>query len=126
MNNLYQRMLLKQHLEQEQYEKQAHKKHYEQYKHKEYYKNNYEKQKQRAREYYWKNREFILERRRTQKYNNQLYYKQWYEKNKVELNLRRGKRPRTKGVNFNYNNTYGITYNPMLDKKEPSFIVSFA
>ena len=59
MNNLYQRMLLKQHLEQEQYEKQAHKKHYEQYKHKEYYKNNYEKQKQRAREYYWKNRESL-------------------------------------------------------------------
>ena len=48
-------------------------------------KDRYEKQKQYAREYYWKNREYVLERNRMKKYERSEYFKQWYEKNKKNL-----------------------------------------
>ena len=54
-----------------------------------YYTVNKEKQKQRAKEWYWKNREYVLERQRQKKYSNSQYYKEWYQKNKIELNKRR-------------------------------------
>ena len=43
-------------------------------------KQRYEKQKQYSREYYWRNREYILERNRILKYERSEYFKQWYEK----------------------------------------------
>jgi hypothetical protein len=45
--------------------------------------------KKNAREYYWKNREYILERQKTRKYNTSDYYKKWYQENKEELNKKR-------------------------------------
>jgi len=73
----------------EQLKKDVNRKHYEKYKDKEYYKKNYEKQKQRSREYYWKNREYILERQRAKKYETSEYYKEWYKNNREELNMHR-------------------------------------
>lgn len=69
--------------------KDVNRKHYQKYKDKEYHKKNYEKQKQRSREYYWKNREYILERQRAKKYETSEYYKQWYKNNREELNMHR-------------------------------------
>ena len=86
---------------------------------------NYEKQKQRSREYYWNNREYVLERQRQRKQLNQEYYKQWYEKNKVELNERRNGKRNKKGIKFNYNSnnlTYKIYDNT---KKEPPCFTLF-
>ncbi len=60
---------------------------------------NYEKQKQRAKEYYWKNRDYVLERQRTKKFQTREYYKQWYQKNKQELNqIRYGDKSKVKNT----------------------------
>ena len=69
--------------------KEVNRKHYQKYKDREYHKKNYEKQKERSREYYWKNREYILERQRAKKYETSEYYKQWYKNNREELNMHR-------------------------------------
>jgi len=51
-----------------------------------------EKRKERNRkalEYYYKNKDYILERQRTRKHYNQNYYCQWYEKNKYRVQEKR-------------------------------------
>ena len=74
--------------------KEKNRKHYLKYKDKEYYKKNYEKQKEYARNYYWKNRDYVLERQRAKKYETSQYYKQWYQNNREQVNLiRYGKKP---------------------------------
>ena len=82
MENLYQKLLDKQKLKKQ-----------------ENYKRNYEKQKQSSREYYWKNKEYVLERQRTKKFQTSQYYKEWYQKNKGELNMKRyGKKMNEKKI----------------------------
>ena len=77
MENLYQKLLDKQKLKKQ-----------------ENYKRNYENQKQRSREYYWKNKEYVLERQRTKKFQTSQYYKEWYQKNRDKVNIKRyGKKP---------------------------------
>lgn len=48
-----------------------------------------EKNKQRAKDWYWRNREYVLQRQKQNNYNNSEYYKDWYQKNKIELNNKR-------------------------------------
>jgi len=48
-----------------------------------------ERQKEVAKKYYYKNREYVLERQRTRKYQNSQYYKEWYKKNRIELLTKR-------------------------------------
>lgn len=119
MENLYQKMLIKQKYEKEHKEKSKNQEHYIKYiksNRKEYYEKNKEKQRQRAKDYYWKNREYVLERQRQRKQLNQEYYKQWYEKNKFELNQ---KRKGKKGIKFNYNSK-NLTYKKYDNtKKKP-------
>jgi hypothetical protein len=57
-------------------------------------KDRYEKQKQYAREYYWKNREYVLERNRMKKYERSEYFKQWYEKNKKNKKIKQQFKPK--------------------------------
>jgi hypothetical protein len=66
--------------------KEANRKHYLKYKDKEYYKKNYEKQKEISRQYYWKNREAILEKNKMKKLYTNQYYKEWYQLNKNQVN----------------------------------------
>lgn len=53
-----------------------------------------EKQKEYARNYYWKNKEYVLERRQKKNYETSQYYKEWYKKNREQIILSRyGKKP---------------------------------
>ncbi len=47
--------------------KEANRKHYQKYKDRDYHKKNYEKQKQRSRKYYYKNRKNIIKSQREKK-----------------------------------------------------------
>lgn len=89
-------------LEQERIEnekKEINKANYQKYKDRDYYK----KSNQRAKDWYWRNREYVLERQKQKNYNNSEYYKDWYQKNKVQLNqIRYGDRSGTR------------TYKPLL------------
>lgn len=67
--------------QEEQLKKEGYIRNYQKYKYK-----NYEKQKERARKYYWENREYVLARQQVKKYQKQEYYKEWYQKNKEQLN----------------------------------------
>ena len=52
---------------------------------------------EKALEYYYKNREKILEKNKLNKLNKNSYYREWYFKNKVEVqNRRRGDNPKKK------------------------------
>jgi len=56
-------------------------------------------------EYYYKNRDYILQRQRARKLYNDQYYKEWYEKNKIQLNERRkAQRNGSSKLNKKYNN----------------------
>lgn len=76
-------------------------------------------------EYYYKNRDYVLERQAKKKLLNKKYYKEWYEKNKIELNeKRRTNKGAYKKVNKNYNkktNSNDTPYNNQKPKKEPCF-----
>jgi hypothetical protein len=57
-------------------------------------------------EYYYKNRDYVLQRQRARKLLNNQYYKEWYEKNKVDLNERRkAQRNASSKINKKYNCT---------------------
>jgi len=61
-------------------------------------KEQYEKQKQRSREYYWKNKEYVLERQKAKKFQTSQYYKEWYKNNRDEVNMKRyGRKPNNHG-----------------------------
>ena len=49
-----------------------------------------ERLRKNARKYYWMNRDKILEKRKENKLYTNEYYKNWYNKNRVEVNIRRG------------------------------------
>ncbi len=88
--------------------KDKNRKNYLKYKDRQYHKKNYEKQKEYARNYYWKNREYVLERQRAKKYETSQYYKEWYKNNREQVNLiRYGKKTIISNVN------------PRLKKQEP-------
>lgn len=72
-------------LEQERIEnekKEINKANYEKYKDRDYFKKSKEKNKIRAREWYWRNREYVLEKNKQKKLYNSEYYKDWYQKNR--------------------------------------------
>jgi hypothetical protein len=86
-----------------------------------------EKEKKRLRlnksslDYYYRNRDFILQRQRARKLYNDQYYKQWYEKNKeVVQERRRAKTGAIKRINSTYK-TKKLYDNTKKDK--PSFIL---
>ena len=88
-----------------------------------YYKVNKEKQRQRSRDWYWRNREYVLERQKQKKINNSEYYKQWYQKNKIELNKKRsGDKAGVRSYNKPNNSTYKIYDNI---NKPKSFTICF-
>ncbi len=61
------------------------------------------KQRKRSLEYYYKNREYVLQRQAAKKYYNKLYYKEWYNKNKNKVqDKRRNKNGAEKRVNKEY------------------------
>jgi len=62
---------------------------YQKYKNREYCIRNKEKAKKVSLDWYYNNREYVLERQRIRKYQNSQYYREWYEKNKIELLARR-------------------------------------
>jgi hypothetical protein len=97
--NYYQTFIEKQKKELEELElekKEKNRKNYLKNKHKEYHKKNYEKKKEYARNYYWKNREYVLERQRAKKYETSQYFKEWYKNNRKEVNLISNVKPKLK------------------------------
>jgi hypothetical protein len=97
--NYYQTFIEKQKKELEELElekKEKNRKNYLKNKHKEYHKKNYEKKKEYARNYYWKNREYVLERQRAKKYETSQYFKEWYKNNRKEVNLISNVKPNLK------------------------------
>jgi hypothetical protein len=76
---------------------------YQKYKNREYRIRNKEKSKKVALDWYYNNREYVLERQRIRKYQNSQYYREWYEKNKNELLARRN------------------SFQPKLEKKIPIY-----
>lgn len=77
------------------------------------------KQRKRSLDYYYKNRECILERKAAKKFYNKLYYKEWYNKNKNEVQNRR----KNKKNNTIINNT--IKYDNSKKDKPVSFTLVF-
>lgn len=77
------------------------------------------KQNKRSLDYYYKNREYILNRQAQKKLLHPNYYKEWYEKNKKELNeKRRENRGAIKRINTTYNKNSNNKYTPYNNKKE--------
>lgn len=76
-------------------------------------------------EYYYRNKDYILKRQAQKKLLHPTYYKEWYEKNKIELNeKRRTNKGAYKKVNKSYNkntNSNNTPYNNQKPKKEPCF-----
>ena len=83
-------------------------------KRKEYYNKNKDKIISNSKKYYYENRDYILERQRIRKFQNKEYYKEWYEKNKNEVQERR--RQKNGGT---IKNTKGIHYYKPKPNKEP-------
>jgi hypothetical protein len=60
-------------------------------------------QNKRALLYYYKNRDYVLQRQRARKLYNDQYYKEWYQKNKeVVQERRRAKTGAIKRINSTY------------------------
>ena len=62
---------------------------YEKYKRSENYEENKLKQRQKSLDWYYRNREYVLDKQSHRKCVNSEYYKEWYAKNKRELNMKR-------------------------------------
>lgn len=78
------------------------------------------KQNERSLNYYYKNRDYILKRQSARKLYNDQYYKEWYQKNKVEVQeRRRAKTGAEKRINTKYNKK--IFNN--TKKEKPNFIL---
>jgi len=81
------------------------------------------KQNKRSLEYYYKNREYVLKRQAAKKYYNKLYYKEWYNKNKNEVqDKRRNKNGAEKRVNKEYKTKQ---YDNSKKDKPVCFTISF-
>ena len=92
-------------------QKQAEKKNTQYEKKKEYNRKN-------ARDYYWRHRDQILEKNKMKRLHTNQYYKEWYQKNKEQLNDIRNKKNKNKNKN-NYTNIKPIYIKPI--KTKPSF-----
>ena len=118
----YQTFLEKQNRIEEELKKEKNKKLNDKYKEsrREYCIKNKDIINQKAKEYYWKNREQILEKNKIKKLYTNEYYKEWYQKNKIQVNKNRGKNIK--------NNTIYIKPSANLPKEitPKSFIVSFS
>jgi len=81
----------------------------------------YEKKKdynrKNARAYYWRHREEILEKNKMKRLYTNQYYKEWYQKNKEQLNDIRSKK--------NKNKKYYIIKPNNIKNIEPKKEVSF-
>jgi len=89
----YQTFLEKQNRIEEELKKEKNRNLYDKYKEsrREYSIKNKERINQKAKEYYWKNREQILEKNKMKKLYTNEYYKEWYQKNKIQVNKNRGR-----------------------------------
>ena len=79
-------------------------------------------------EYYYKNRDYVLERQAKKKLLNKKYYKEWYEKNKIGLQSRRNPRAKKQVTNKTYIKNCNSNYTPYdnsTTKKEPNFTIFF-
>ena len=79
-------------------------------------------------EYYYKNRDYVLERQAKKKLLNKKYYKEWYEKNKIELQTRRNPGAKKQVTNKTYIKNCNSNYTPYdnsITKKEPNFTIFF-
>lgn len=87
------------------------------------------KQNKRSLEYYYKNKDSVLQQQAQKRLLNPNYYKEWYEKNKIEITeKRRINSAALKKVNKTYNkysNTNYTPYNNKKDIKELSFTLFF-
>ena len=82
------------------------------------------KQNKRSLEYYYRNREYILQRQAAKKFYNRQYYKEWYDKNKNEVqDRRRNKNGAEKRLNKEYNKTK--QYDNSKKDKPLSFTINF-
>jgi len=81
------------------------------------------KQRKRSLEYYYKNREYVLQRQAAKKYYNKEYYKEWYNKNKdIVNNKRRNKNGAEKRLNKEYKTKQ---YDNSKNDKPVCFTINF-
>lgn len=78
-------------------------------------------------EYYYKNRDYVLERQAKKKLLNKKYYKEWYEKNKIELQTRRNPGAKKQVTNKTYIKNYNSNYTPYNNTttEKPNFTIFF-
>ena len=124
----YQSFLEKQNRIEEELKKENNKKLNNKYKEKrrEYCLKNKDRINQKAKEYYWKNRQHILEKNKMKKLYTNEYYKEWYQKNRDQVNLIRYSRNVKKNY-IPYNNTACKLTKKEIPKKEGNiFIINFS
>jgi len=107
--------------EEEELKKEKNRNLYDKYKQsrREYNIKNKERINQKAKEYYWKNREDILEKNKMKKLYTNNYYKEWYQKNKIQVNTNRRRNPA-------YNKPTAILPIPKKEITPETFIISFS
>lgn len=85
------------------------------------------KQNKRSLEYYYRNRDYVLERQAQKKLLNKKYYKEWYEKNKIELLQRRNPGAKKQVTNKTYIKNCNSNYTPYNNTttEKPNFTIFF-
>ena len=84
------------------------------------------KQNKRSLDYYYKNKDYILKRQAQKKLLHPNYYKEWYEKNKIELNERRRINSGAyKKVNKSYNKKPIYNNTSFNNQKQNQFLLTF-
>jgi len=77
---------------------------------------NINKQRIRSKQYYWDNREVILEKNRVKKIYRSEYFKEWYQKNKLNNNKSNNNKSNKLNNSKVYNNKI---------KEKPNFTITF-
>ena len=83
------------------------------------------KQNKRSLEYYYKNKDSILKKHYQKKLSNAIYYKEWYNKNKLEIQEKRRTLKKVNKLSNKYSNCSVTPNNDQKEKKKISFTLFF-